>query len=161
MDKKCRKSIFQLLPLDGRYFPTVALCSELKFYFLLDSSDAWELGPKLVFRGSDPAFSFLDMCFFACVVNSCTTVVVCSSCVCFVNTADLCKKSFYSWPFSSRIYSVGEYLKIPAENWELDLRLLWRIWSSWSWQCGYWRHYLLWTLQKFWSVLRNETVIQG
>ena len=36
------------------------------------------------------------MCFFACVVNSCTTVVVCSSCLCFVNTADLCKKSFYS-----------------------------------------------------------------
>ena len=116
MDKKWRKSIFQLLPLDGRYFPTVALCSELKFYFLLDCSDAWELGPKLVFRGSDPAFSFLDMCFFVCVVNSCTTVVVCSSCLCFVNKADLCKKSFYSWPFSSRIYSVGEYLKIPAEN---------------------------------------------
>ena len=161
MDKKWRKSIFQLLPLDGRYFPTVALCSELKFYFLLDCSDAWELGPKLVFRGSDPAFSFLDMCFFVCVVNSCTTVVVCSSCLCFVNKADLCKKSFYSWPFSSRIYSVGEYLKIPAENWELDLRLWWRIWSSWSWQCGDWRHYLLWTLQKFWSVLRNETVIQG
>ena len=29
-------------------------CSELKVYFLLDCSDVWELGPKLVFRGSDP-----------------------------------------------------------------------------------------------------------
>ena len=40
-------------------------CSELKVYFLLDCSDVWELGPKLVFRGSDPPFGFFDMCFFA------------------------------------------------------------------------------------------------
>ena len=33
-------------------------CSELKFYFPLDCSDEWELGPKLVFRGSDPPLVF-------------------------------------------------------------------------------------------------------
>ena len=38
-------------------------CSELKFYFLLDCSDEWELGPKLVFRGSDPPLVFLTCVF--------------------------------------------------------------------------------------------------
>ena len=51
-------------------------CSELKFYVPLDCSDAWELGPKLVFRGSDPPLGFLDMCFFACVVNSCSLFIM-------------------------------------------------------------------------------------
>ena len=132
-------------------------CSELKFYFLLDCSDVWELGPKLVLRGSDPPLVFFTFVFSLTL----WILVVCSSCLCFVNRADLCNKSFYSCSFSSRINNVGEYLKIPAENWELDLHLWWRIWSSWSWQCSDWRHYLLWTLLKFWSVLRNETVIQG
>ena len=51
-------------------------CSELKFYILLDCWDAWELGPKLVFRGSDPPLVFFDMCFFACVVNSCSLFIM-------------------------------------------------------------------------------------
>ena len=38
-------------------------CSELKFSFLLDCSDAWELGPKLVLRGSDPPLVFLTCVF--------------------------------------------------------------------------------------------------
>ena len=56
-------------------------CSELKVYFLLDCSDVWEIGPKLVFRGSDPPLVFFDMCFFACVVNSSDS---CSSFVMFM-----------------------------------------------------------------------------
>ena len=67
-------------------------CSELKFYFLLHCSDVWELGPKLVFRGSDP-LKFFRHVFFRL---HCKILVVCSSCLCFVNTVDLCKKSFYS-----------------------------------------------------------------
>ena len=38
-------------------------CSELKFYFLLDCSDVWELGPKLVSRGSDPPLIFSTYLF--------------------------------------------------------------------------------------------------
>ena len=55
---------------------SVDICSELKFYFLLDCSDVWELGPKLVFMGSDPPLFFFDMCFFACVVNSCSLYIM-------------------------------------------------------------------------------------
>ena len=54
-------------------------CSELKCYFLLHCSNVWELGLKLVFfRNSDPPppLSFFDMCFFACVVNSCILFVM-------------------------------------------------------------------------------------
>ena len=50
-------------------------CSELKFYNLLDCSNAWELGPKLVFRGSDPPLVF-STCVFACVVNSCSLFIM-------------------------------------------------------------------------------------
>ena len=39
-------------------------CSELKFYILLDCSDAWEVGRKLVFRGSDPPLGF-SICVFS------------------------------------------------------------------------------------------------
>ena len=67
-------------------------CSELKFYFLLDRSDSWELGPKLVFRGSDPPLVFLT-CVFSLAL---WILVVCSSCLCLVNRVDLCNKSFYS-----------------------------------------------------------------
>ena len=42
---------------------SVDICSELKFYFLLDCSDVWQLGPKLVFRVSDRPLVFFDMCF--------------------------------------------------------------------------------------------------
>ena len=45
-------------------------CSELKVYFLLDCSDVWELGPKLVFRGSDPSLVSSTCVFSLCVVNS-------------------------------------------------------------------------------------------
>ena len=71
---------------------SVDICSELKFYFLLDCWDVWELGLKLVFRGLDPPLVFLT-CVFSLAL---WILVVCSSCLCFVNTADLCKKSFYS-----------------------------------------------------------------
>ena len=67
-------------------------CSELKFYFLLDCSDSWELGPKLAFRGSDPPLVFLT-CVFSLAL---WILVVCSSCLCFVNRVDLGNKSFYS-----------------------------------------------------------------
>ena len=43
--------------------PQKRACSELKSYFLLDFSDAWELGPKLVFRGSDPPLVFVTCVF--------------------------------------------------------------------------------------------------
>lgn len=41
----------------------VDICSELKFYFLLDCWDVWELGLKLVFRGLDPPLVFLTCVF--------------------------------------------------------------------------------------------------
>ena len=42
---------------------SVDICSELKFYFLLDCWDVWELGLKLVFRGLDPPLVFLTCVF--------------------------------------------------------------------------------------------------
>ena len=46
---------------------SVDICSELKFYFLLDCWDVWELGLKLVFRGLDPPLVFLT-CVFSLVL---------------------------------------------------------------------------------------------
>ena len=55
------RSQFYIIPLCNR--PSETLCSELKFYSLLHGSDVWELGPKLVFRGSDPPEVFLTCVF--------------------------------------------------------------------------------------------------
>ena len=82
---------------------SVDIFSELKFYFLLDCWDVWELGLKLVFRGLDPPLVFLT-CVFSLAL---WILVVCSSCLCFVNTADLCKKSFYSISIAFMLFLSG------------------------------------------------------
>ena len=83
-------------------------CSELKFYFLLDCSDSWELGPKLVFRGSNPPLVFLT-CVFSLAL---WILVVCSSCLCFVNRADLCNKSFYSLTVNQPLMKLVHYFTL-------------------------------------------------
>ena len=69
-------NIYLLISLKMHSLHREGGCAELKVNYLLDCSDVWELGPKLVFRGSDLLFGFFDMCIFGCVVNSCSLFIM-------------------------------------------------------------------------------------